>query len=310
MELASDPHAICVSPGRFREHLEVIRARYNPIALADLLAALSDGRVPRLSVVVTFDDGYADNLLEAKPLLERYEVPATVFVTTGYVGLGREFWWDELERCLLRPGTLPETLALTIEGEADSWDLGDGTDYSEEEFQRNRGWNWRAHTYPSVRQRLFRELFQRLQPLQHEDRCSALQTLSSWADEGPLARATHQVLTPDELLHLADSDLIEIGAHSVTHPLLSELPPAERRKEISDSKTFLEDVLGTRVDSFAYPYGVIADTVDAVRQAGFQAACATSNGIVFPDQDVYQLPRAYVGDWDGDEFARRIRTIG
>ena len=73
--------------------------------------AVSGGDVPSAGVVVTFDDGYADNFHNAKPLLERYEIPATVFVTTGYLQDQREFWWDELERILLQPGTLPRFFA-------------------------------------------------------------------------------------------------------------------------------------------------------------------------------------------------------
>jgi peptidoglycan/xylan/chitin deacetylase (PgdA/CDA1 family) len=76
-------------------------------------------------VAVTFDDGYADNLLNGKPLLECYDVPVTVFVTSGYVGAGREFWADELERLFLQPGTLRQELCLAIKGRTHQWDLGE-----------------------------------------------------------------------------------------------------------------------------------------------------------------------------------------
>ena len=69
--------------------------------------------------MITFDDGYADVLHHAKPLLERHSVPATVFVATGAIGQRREFWWDELGGLFLQPGTLPEELELTVDEEND-----------------------------------------------------------------------------------------------------------------------------------------------------------------------------------------------
>jgi peptidoglycan/xylan/chitin deacetylase (PgdA/CDA1 family) len=81
-------------------------------------------------VVITFDDGYADNLHNAKPLLERYDIPATVFVTTGHIGHEREFWGDELDRLLLQPSTLPELLGLSINGSPYQWELGEVAHYT------------------------------------------------------------------------------------------------------------------------------------------------------------------------------------
>src|SRR5262249_8195308 len=89
-----DVWSMCVTPEHFEEHLEVL-SRHRPVRLNEWK--------PRgwfkgsLSCAITFDDGYADNL-HAACLLKRFGIPATFFVTTGYIGSGREFWWDELER--------------------------------------------------------------------------------------------------------------------------------------------------------------------------------------------------------------------
>jgi peptidoglycan/xylan/chitin deacetylase (PgdA/CDA1 family) len=97
-----DPWRLHVTPQAFETQLRVLRERYRPLALRELGARLAAGEVPPRSVVVTFDDGYRDNLDVAAPLLASFELPATVFVTTGYLGLARDFWWEELaEVCAL-----------------------------------------------------------------------------------------------------------------------------------------------------------------------------------------------------------------
>jgi peptidoglycan/xylan/chitin deacetylase (PgdA/CDA1 family) len=96
-ELDHDPWRLAVSSIRFAEHLAVIARQFRPLSLDELARALEARSVPRRTVVVTFDDGYRDNLHAAKPLLEQYELPATIFVVSAYVGSTRDFWWDELE---------------------------------------------------------------------------------------------------------------------------------------------------------------------------------------------------------------------
>jgi peptidoglycan/xylan/chitin deacetylase (PgdA/CDA1 family) len=308
-ELRSDPWALSVTPRRFAEHLEVLREHTHPIRLQQLSQALLQGNLPDRSVTVTFDDGYADNLHNAKPMLERYGIPATVFVVTGYTGREREFWWDELDRLLLQPGTLPAALSLSLDGGAYRWELGGATHYGEEASRRYQGWRaWEEA--PSLRHALYSSLWELLQPLTEGEQQLLLGQLLAWTGAEPAGRSTHRCLSLDEVAALTQGKLVEVGAHTVTHPALSTLPAASQWDEILKSKAWLEEVLGSPVDTFAYPYGkqpdYTAETVSIVREAGFSCACSNFAGVVERSSDPFQLPRIHVQDWDGDEFARRL----
>ena len=98
-DTTSHVYGVCVSPEHFIEQMQTLRKYALPISLSKLVQHLKDGSLPPKSVAVTFDDGYADNLYSAKPILENYEIPATVFICTGYVG--KQFWWDELDRLIM-----------------------------------------------------------------------------------------------------------------------------------------------------------------------------------------------------------------
>ena len=90
----------------------------------------------RREVALTFDDGYADNLTHAKPILEKFHAPATIFITTGYIGAAKEFWWDELERLIMTPGELPERLEIQNDEWVFEFDLEEFSSYSP---RRKRG---------------------------------------------------------------------------------------------------------------------------------------------------------------------------
>lgn len=312
-DLVSDPHGLAVTPRHFAEHLQIMRKRFRPTRLHDLILALHSGNVPRKAVVITIDDGYADNLYHAKPLLEGYEVPATVFVCTGYVGQNTEFWWDELERTLLQPGTLPKLLDLSINGNLFHWDLEDAANYSEGEFRRYSRWNVRMPQDPTSRHRLLRKLHDVLMPLSHQERWRVLDTLLHWSGAPAAIRPTHRPLAVEELGRLEQGDLVEIGAHSVTHPVLSQLPVAQQREEIMRSKAYLEKHLGSPVRSFAYPYGgpptYSEETVSMLQEAGFESACSTSHGRVRSGADPFRLPRSYVGNWSGEVFEQQLDLL-
>ena len=121
------------------------------------------------------------------------------------------------------------------------------------------------------------------------------------------------MLLPDEVFRLAEGGLIEVGAHTVTHPVLSALPAARQHPEIHNSKSQLENILRRPVNSFAYPYGGRSDytreTISLVRQAGFTCACSNYSDVVRRGSDLFPLPRVLVRDWDGEEFAQRLNMV-
>lgn len=305
-----DPWMLCVTPEHFAEHLDVLRRQGLAMSLKQLTRALHKGRIPRRAVVVTFDDGYADNLLTAAPLLQEYEVPATVFVATGYVGHEREFWWDELERLFLQPGSLPDTLRLSVDGKTFEWELHDSAHYGEAAYNDHRHWKPWHKDSPGPRQSIYHSLWQLMHPMSEPKRLKMREEMLAWAGSRPMVRPTHRTLSREEVMLLARGGLVDVGAHTVTHPMLSALPERAQREEIQRSKAYLEDVLNQAVSSFAYPYGRECDytdeTVAIVRQAGFDCACTTSAGLVGGRADLHRLPRIQAQDVDGEVFARQL----
>jgi peptidoglycan/xylan/chitin deacetylase (PgdA/CDA1 family) len=293
--LALDPNALCVSPRHFAEQLEILRERFEPVPLLELLEPPARRKRRRRAVALTFDDGYADCLDRAKPLLERFDVPATVFVTTGPLDREDGFWWDELERVLLHTPSLPPTLPLAFADRSLAWDPDDAANPEE---QRKR------------RLRLYHAFHRWLLPQGHEERRKALDVLRDACGCEAGAGPEHRVLGPEGVLRLAEGGLVDVGAHTVTHPVLSSLPIAEQRSEIRGSRSRLEAILNRPVRSFAYPFGTPRDfdahTRALVEEAGFSCACSTERGRVEEHSDRFRLPRFAVRDWDGDKLARRL----
>lgn len=306
-DAVTDPWGLCVSPAHFNEHMEYLRRHYTVLSLRKLTALLAAGRIPRRAVVLTFDDGYADNLWNAKPILERWELPATVFVATGYVGQSREFWWDVLDRLLLHPGTLPGTLDVRLNGRVYEWQLGESAIYTDNDCRRHSTWRAEGTDDPTPRHTLYRSLHKLLQPLPEIENRQILDQLLTWSDASPEGRPGHRALSPDELISLEEGGLVEVGAHTVTHSFLSSFPAATQRNEITQGKFRLEEILGHSVSNFCYPYGAYTtETVALVKSAAFTSACSCLQTVVGPGTDPFLLPRFQIGDWDGDEFERRL----
>jgi peptidoglycan/xylan/chitin deacetylase (PgdA/CDA1 family) len=309
-EDAIDPWHLCVSPENFAAQMEFVSRQRRPMRLVDLTHDLEQGRCPRAAVVVTFDDGYRDNLDAALPVLEAFDVPATVFCASGAVGSARAFWWDRLAGLLLGPDRLPEVLALTVGGEHKHVLLQAAARYDTADRVSDRRQPV-VGTNASPRLRLYREVWAWLRPLAEADRSRALDQIEQWgASSGGAPTAAPQPLSLEQARQLAANRLIEVGAHSVTHPALSTLSPDAQRDEIARSKSELEAVVGRPLVSFAYPFGDQgADTEALVREAGFRSSCTTQAAAVRAGTNPFQLPRVAVGDWGAHMLARTLRDI-
>ncbi|MGB5714567.1 MAG: polysaccharide deacetylase family protein [Waterburya sp.] len=302
-----DPWSLRVTPKNFAEHLQVIQQHTQPISLKELAQAHQEGNICDRSVAITFDDGYANNLHQAKPLLEQYQIPATVFVATEYLAKPREFWWDELERIILQTKQLPGKLSLTIHQQEQQWELGTASIYSKSEAWLKRNlpaWN----AQPGSRLRFYYELWAKLQPLTPHQRQPLLEQITAWANYSfPEPRTSHRPMTIAELSEIERGGIIDLGGHTVSHPLLSEQSLGLQREEIQQSKLNLEKLLNHPVHSFAYPFGAYSpETLPLVEEAGFNYACSTLETTVWRKSDRYLLPRFEVQNWNKVEFERKL----
>ena len=308
-DLECDPWSLAVSPHHFREHLDVLKKKVTVLPLQRLVSQIGSKQVTAQSVVITFDDGYADNFCNARPLLEEKNVPATMYSVSGFVGKQREFWWDELERIFLQPGTLPQELSLTVSDASLKWNLGNFSNYSEQDFELHQKWaTWQPP--PTSRQIIYYEVWKTLKSLNERARNEQMQNIRLWANLPPESRSTHRTMTQQELFSLKDHALIEVGCHTATHQRLSALSSEEQYAEIQESKLVLEEILQQPIKSFAYPYGwhgdYTQDTVELVKNSGFRSACSAFQEVVTERCDIFQLPRFPVQDWDGEAFEKQL----
>ena len=308
-EKERDPQLLAVAPSNFREQLDVIKRRYHPVSLQQLTRGIEEKKIPPYAVAVTFDDGYRDNLLYGKPVLEQYGIPATVFVTCGYVGKQDALWWDELEEIFLGHRKLPPSLHLDLGAESLQWQLEDPA-VSSETLRRSNGWNVLDPKDPTSRQKIYRYLVQALRRLPTEQRNSMLSDLRFWAGSEPNASEKNRVLSPQEIVSLTNGGLLDVGSHTLTHPVLAVLSKESQQREIRDSKVCLQEIVGRAIASFAYPYGSKADytreTSAMVKASGYQCACSNYRDIVWARSNPFQLPRVIVRNWNGEHFEKRM----
>ncbi len=305
-ELSSDPWSISVSPENFAAHLEVLKKHGLVMPLEDLCSAHRQRQLPDRAVAITFDDGYADNLFAAKPLLEKAALPATVFVASSCVDRQREFWWDELEKALLLPDELPERLTLKALGETRTWEFASAAYYSADDRERDRNINpWTAD--PTTRLGIYFSVWKFLWPLPSTEQERLCSEILAWAGVSTDCRESHRTLTTEELKQLDAGDYVKVGAHTVNHAHLPSHPMEVQHYEIEACKHFLEEKLGRSVTTFSYPYGGFnKTTLKVLTQVGFNCACSTLESPVWWGVNRFQIPRCWVGNWEQSIFEEHL----
>jgi peptidoglycan/xylan/chitin deacetylase (PgdA/CDA1 family) len=259
--------------GVFEEQLRFLRRSFRILSLREISAHLRNGSsLPLNALAITVDDGYVDFMELAYPLLQRYKTPATLYVVASFADGKDWLWMDKLQYIIrsANPGCYPLaagergcTLRLTSEVERDAaWeslaDRGLGMSIAD-----------RARLIHLVAESLSVEL-----P----------------ASPPPEFRS----VTWDDLRSL-DPALVEVGCHSMSHPILSRCSPDEQEVEIVDAKALLESRLGRLSESYCYPNGQAQDfddnCVQLVAASGFRSAVVASEGLVDARTSPFQIPR-------------------
>lgn len=305
-EVDFDPWQLCVSPSNFEQQLAVLQKSFNVIPLQDLLRQLKDEKIYQDCVCITFDDGYADNFLNAAPLLEKYNLPATFFIASKYIGTGAKFWWDELEHILLGSTLLPASLRLTIEGDVCEFELQD-TELTTEQIEDQKKWEWPAPV-TNDRCRLYLDIWERLLPLDYVVISNVMTQIKQWAKYTQAPNAEEMPMQPQQLKLISDNRLFELGVHTDTHAALPFHTKEYQRNEISACKSYLRANFKMPVSAIAYPYGRYDEiTTLAAKEENLQAGFTTSDTIINKKTDPYKLGRVQVCNWNGTQFEQQIK---
>jgi peptidoglycan/xylan/chitin deacetylase (PgdA/CDA1 family) len=277
-----DPWQLAVPPDSFAEQLSWLARRRTVLRLAEFADLHRHGKLPRDAVALTFDDGYACTAETAVPLLEQFQLPATIFIAADLIRNNAPFWWDEIQE-------------IVLDHDENSLELA-GTVISIGERNEN-DWHWKSDPQMQTpRQRAFYALWLRLRTLPYQECEEAMAQLRSVQGHSEQKRA-HRLMTPAQAQSIR-SKRIEFGSHAITHSSLPSLPLAEKAREIRESINACAAVTGSRPSSLAYPFGDFDAECEAVaRDSGFECACTAEPRPVRHSDSVFALPRVQARDW-------------
>lgn len=308
-ELAYDPFELAVSPANFEQQLAMLRRKWNPVTLPQLAHCVKNRYVMDRSVVLTFDDGYVDNFDRAIPLLERYHVPATFYITTGSVEQREPFWWDELQAIFLESQHLPAEFTVRVGDESVTLSLGNESSLTPELDRQHRNWTYATGNPPTKRSQVQMELWRRIKPLLPDQQRAAMSQLRALAGRPAVPNSPWLGMTPDQIRLIREHPLFTLGAHTHTHASLADHEPAAQEAEIRRSRQFLEQLTGQPVAHFSYPFGSHnSDTVKILAQENLETSVTTNGGTVLGVSQPLQLNRYQVNNWHGPQFHRALAT--
>jgi peptidoglycan/xylan/chitin deacetylase (PgdA/CDA1 family) len=270
-----------VTAGEFELQMRVLAEHFSPLPLVEAVERLAKGSLPSRAVCITFDDGYADNADVALPILQKYQVPATFFIATGYMDGGRMF-----------NDTVTEAIRAIAAPTLDLASLGLGT-LATDTVEAKRAAI--AKILPVLKYR----------PAPEREAYAA-----RLAEMAGIEKRSDLMMREAQLRELHSAGM-EIGAHTVTHPILLNTAPDAARHEIVESGRRLAEILRQPVRLFAYPNGKPGvdygpEHMQMVRDAGFVAAVSTGWGAATARSDRFQLPRFTPWDRTPGRFALRM----
>ncbi|MEZ5571767.1 MAG: polysaccharide deacetylase family protein [Halioglobus sp.] len=265
----------------FDWQMRLLSRYFSPLSLVDAVERLQAGSLPDNAICITFDDGYGDNERYAMPVLQKYSIPATVFISTAFLNGGR-MWNDSIIE-ILRNFT------------GSNLDLREmGLDQYQVESQTQR--------VAAVE-----DIIHKIKHLDPDVRAALVAEIETHVECLP----NNLMLSDEQILNLARNN-VTIGAHTVNHPILSSITMESARSEIQGSKDYLESLLQQSVEVFAYPNGrpdldYGSEHRELVKELGFKAAVSTHWGVSTRHSDRLQLPR--FTPWDKHEWKFALRLF-
>lgn len=252
----------------FDRQMRFVARHFNVIGFKELEEYKRRGIFPKNSLIVTFDDGYKDFYTNAYPVLRKYKIPATIFLTAGHIGTNRLFWWDKL--AFFIKNTPKKGISITHNGNTYKYDLS---------------------TY-TRRQQSLKAINRLMKKIKNEEREDIIGFIERSAGIKIDPSAAKDLILSWGDIRTMSNDSIEFGAHSVNHPILSYLPPHEIEREIFLSKKKIEQQIKEPVTVFAYPCGAYNERCkESVRKMGFAFGCTFTRGINSFKTDSYELKR-------------------
>lgn len=305
--LKSDVWDIAVSPENFEMHLKVLKSRCNVLSIDELVNNINKGKITKNTVAITFDDGYVDNYNVARPLLEKYQLPSTFFIASGYLNKQKEFWWDVLENIFLHSEKLPETFLINHNNSFNQFQLQEEANLTDSLMQKHQDWKAYEEPPPTLRSTLFYKLWEYMKFQTIEVQELVLNEIKKWAGQNTTNNTDNISMSNKELFEMLKCDLFTVGAHTVNHPALASHDFHFQLKELSENKSFLKESTGKEINYVAFPYGNFNhDSLQAVRQLGFHAAFTTAEKPVFNHSNPAMLARYQVKNWDQKSFEKKL----
>jgi len=264
----------------FAWQMELLARHFTVLSLSDAIEGMQQGSLPSRSVCITFDDGYADNFTNAFPILKSFGLPATFFVASGFLNGGR-MWNDTIiEAIKCYPNNVLDLQSI----ELGVYHLG-----SEKE-----------------KYKVAQTIIRKIKHLDFAERNRFCDLIEQKCGELP----NDLMMTSDQVVELSKNGM-EIGGHTVNHPILAKLDSDQAKAEIIDNKSYLEKLLNKEISTFAYPNGKPGSDynntdVDIVKSVNYKAAVSTTSGIVDKQSDIWQLPRLIPWDKTPIRFMARM----
>ena len=272
---------IAVSPENFEKQIRYLRKNYNIISLKELCAYIRSKELPAEDcAVITLDDGYKDNYVNAYPILKRYNIPATIFLTSGYIGANQILWWDRVAKIIKIISRGKKEIKLQDDNYA--------------EKLRNILISIYGKKVKSI-QEAIDLLCVYLKSVPEKEKNMILNDLEDKLQ--PYLDKTYNpgnMLTWDEIIEMGKNG-IDFGGHTITHPILTKIGIEQVKDEILNSKNEIEKRINKNILHFSYPNGKEEDfnveTKKIVRESGYISACSTIDGENDLYTDLFALKR-------------------